>query len=90
MLTTVLSPGDPAANKTDKKSCPHGTYIRLGLKVRKSGSKSGAAINRQDFSFRDDKSVGLEEVPTLRYHPGGRCLEICWEAVVTIITGGCY
>ena len=91
MPETILSPGNLAVNKINKinkKSCPHGTYTVVGLKIRKSGSKAGSAINHMDLSFLDDKTLRLEEVNNLRHHTRG-CLEMCREAFVIIITGGC-
>lgn len=46
---TILSPGEQAVNKTDKKYCPHNTYAGVlvegrGMKVRESRSKTGSAL----------------------------------------------
>lgn len=64
MPETVLSPGEAALNKTDPKSCLHGTSTVVGPRVRKSGSKAGSAVKQMDLSFLDDKTRGLEEVST--------------------------
>lgn len=89
MPETVLSSGKSTVNETDKKSCIHGTYTIVGLRIRNLGSKAGCATSQLGLSFLKDKTRGLEEVLNLRHHPRGY-LEIIREAFAIIITGGCY
>lgn len=58
-------------------------------RVRESGSKASSAISQMDLGFLNSKTMGLEEVFNLRYHPRGH-LKISREAFVIVTTGGCY